>query len=83
MEAQDVRDGEYRLFDCDGREYPLRAEDDFSPVVVGEPLDLEPRLDLVNKAAARFLSAISASESPTGDPEANPNPCERLEMYAD
>lgn len=37
LEAQDVRDDEYRLFDAAGLEYALVADSDSSLVLVGDP----------------------------------------------
>ena len=64
LEAQDVLNGEYRLFDCAGLEYPLSAESDNSPVLVGGSTNREPSFDLVRDIASRLLSR-PRSEFPT------------------
>lgn len=58
LEAQDVRDGEFRLFDSAGTEYSLSAETDMSPVVVGAALGEHP--DLVREMARKYLESLPA-----------------------
>ena len=58
LEAQDVRDGEFRLFDSAGVEYALWAETDLSPVEVGAPIGEHP--DLVLSIARRYLAGLPA-----------------------
>jgi hypothetical protein len=81
MEAQDVRDGEYRLFDCTGLEYALRADSDDSPVVVGPPMSEERHGDLVLDASERFLGAMPHS-MPQGRSHPADDLCERLRPHA-
>lgn len=80
LEAQDVRDGEFRLFDCRGLEYSLSAETDSSSVTVGPPIG--EHLDLVRQLARTFLDRLPArgqTEASLQDPE---EVCEALEPYA-
>ena len=58
LEALDVRDGEFRLFDSAGTEYSLWADTDASPVVVGPALG-EHR-ELVRGMARKYLEDLLA-----------------------
>jgi hypothetical protein len=62
LEAQDVRDGEYRLFDCAGVEYSISADTDSSPVHVGAAVDAEPKFELVRTVASDFLRRLPESK---------------------
>jgi len=46
LEAVDVRDGEYRVFDCAGVEYEVWAASDSSPVMLGPMIGHETELVL-------------------------------------
>lgn len=61
LEAQDVRDGEFRLFDCAGVEYLLSAETDSSPVQVGPPIGEFP--DLVRQVAHQYLERLPTAKA--------------------
>jgi hypothetical protein len=50
MEAPDVRDNEFRVFDGSGVEYSVTAESDTAPVKIGPPLDGIPRPELLQDA---------------------------------
>jgi hypothetical protein len=82
MEAQDVRDGEYRLFECDGREYQLSAESDLGPVIVSGPSVTSTGLDLVRVGAARFIATVAPSTSDRNVSGGNARLCEVLWAYA-
>ena len=56
LEAQDVRDGEFRIFDCAGVEYLLSADTDSSPVVVGPAVG--EHWELVRELALRYLERL-------------------------
>lgn len=71
LEAPDVVDAEFRLFDMTGREYRLIAESDDACVVIGPPIG-DPDFDFVRAAAQRYLSGLSddaRSHAPLTDPE--------------
>lgn len=59
MEAQDVRDGEYRLYDCAGGQYDLVAETDSARVRVGPRLDGPDDFVLVRDIATEYLEQIA------------------------
>jgi hypothetical protein len=58
LEAQDVRDGEFRLFDCAGVEYLLSADTDSSPIIVGPAIG--DHTSLVRAVARRYLESLPA-----------------------
>jgi hypothetical protein len=60
LEAPDVRDNEFRLFDANGVEYALLADSDASPVVVGPPVSGQPGFDHVLSIARDYLDRLPA-----------------------
>jgi RNase P/RNase MRP subunit p29 len=81
MEAPDVRDGEYRLFDCEGLEYRVRADTDDSEVTINGPLSSDPQTAFVLDAATRFLEGLAAPQGSHGAVDGS-TLCERLEQHA-
>ncbi|HEY3548063.1 MAG TPA: hypothetical protein VGK17_18480 [Propionicimonas sp.] len=64
MEAQDVRDDEYRLFDCCGAQFKLLAEADDARVGVGAKAAGRDDFDAVQSAAMRFLASLPIDRQP-------------------
>jgi hypothetical protein len=62
LEAPDVRDGEFRLFDTAGVEYSLSAETDSSPVQIGAAMSGPPRFDYLAQVLSDFLKRIPAQK---------------------
>lgn len=62
LEAPDVRDDEFRVFDSAGVEYQLHADSDAAPVVVGPPVtgtaDFETVLAIGRAYLARLPSRV-------------------------
>jgi hypothetical protein len=58
LEAQDVVNGEYQMFDVTGAEYPLSAENDNAPIEIGPALERLPDFDLVRSVAQTFLDGV-------------------------
>ena len=56
LEAQDVRDGEFRIFDSAGVEYSLSAATDSSSVVVGHAIG--NHWELVRALALTYLEQL-------------------------
>lgn len=67
MEAQDVRDGEYRLFDCAGTQYQITADSDSSPVHTGHPISGYDNSDYVRRLASEYLAALPPQRRPQAD----------------
>lgn len=85
LEAQDVRDGEYRLYDCAGAQFELVAETDTSRVRVGPRIEGGDDFDLVRAAAIRYLKRIPPKRNPPANPGAFHTPgeiCRALEPFA-
>ncbi len=85
MEAQDVRNGEYRLFDCAGAQFELVAATDSSRVQVGHRIDGGDDFDLVRAVAIGYLKRIPPKRRPPANPGELRTPeeiCRALEPFA-
>jgi hypothetical protein len=86
LEAQDVRDGEYRLFDSSGVEFELSAESDSSPVVIGGPISSTPSFDFVRNLAVNYLHGLPTKKrasSPQGGLQSPEDVSRALGPYAE
>lgn len=67
LEAIDVLEGEFRLFDSSGVEYELTAASFSDPVRVGGPIRAEPDFGLVRRIVTDYLRRLPASKK--GEPQ--------------
>ena len=64
VEAQDVRDGVYEVFDATGQEVILAAESDMSPVTASSG---EPAADRLRARLTRHLNSVGTERVEFGD----------------
>jgi hypothetical protein len=60
MEAPDVRDGEFRVYDGHGIEYAVTAENDNAPVKIGRALDGVARPEVLRDVVLDYVNRVPA-----------------------